>query len=434
MAHSDAVLNRRGVAVVLAALLVALGAVRVWRGAQRVPGIDFYQFWVVGHVVGRGDVTSVYADDTRAAAGQEFSRRASGPEGSDRQRAAARMRQVLEPMATPFLYAALRPFGGARYDPSFDAFTAFGLASLLAGAWVLCGLVGLAVLERLLLLALVVHSFQPLQADVRVGNVNQIQLGLLALYAWLGAGSRPWRQASAGAVLGAAVAFKPTLALVAPVLFAGWMAARQWRRLAAQAAGMAAGVLGAVSAGAAFFGSFGAWGDWLAAVRAAPLAAMPVDVGNVSPLAVAEKWTGLSPGIVPAAVAAVVLALALWRGRARPATAAAEPDPARDVLRVSAGCLWVLLAAPLVWQHYLILALPAVIVLLRSAAAARRWLAIVGYAAIAIDPYADLFGLTDPARQAPIVVAGVALLFVLVAWEVARVRPPPAAEPADPSP
>jgi hypothetical protein len=67
----------------------------------------------------------------------------------------------------------------------------------------------------------------------------------------------------------------------------------------------------------------------------------------------------------------------------------------------------VLLAAPLVWQHYLIRALPAVIVLLRSAAAPWRWLALVAYVAVAIDPYAILFGMTDPARQAPIVVAGV---------------------------
>jgi hypothetical protein len=407
--------------VALATLLVCAGAARVWRTVQRVPGIDFYQFWVVGQAVGRGDVSSVYADDSRAALGQEFLRRADGPEGSERQRAAARFRQVLEPLATPFLYAALRPFGWGAYDTGLDAFSAFGIAALLAGTFVLCSLAGYATLERLLLLALAVHAFQPVLADVRVGNVNQVQLGLLASFAWLASGSSTPRQLGAGAVLGVAVAFKPTLALVVPVVLAGRALAHGWRRAVSLASGVAAGTLAGLVVGAAFFGSFSAWSDWLSALRAAPLAAMPVDVGNVSPLAVADRWLGAMPGLLPGLVGSLALAAALWRGRRTPPEVTGPDDGVDDLRLVAAGCLLVLVSAPLVWQHYLVLALPAVIVLLRPGRnAGRRWLALAAFVAIAIDPYADLLGITDPARQAPVVVAGLLLLFALVALEIGR--------------
>jgi hypothetical protein len=415
---------RGGLVVALAALLVVCGGARTWRSVQRVPGIDFYQFWVIGHAVGRGDLATLYADDSRAAVGQEFFRRAGGPEGSERQRAAARMRQVLENYGTPFFYAALRPFGWNDYDASLDAFTAVSLAALAAAVLVFCRLAGHGASVGLLLLALAVHAFQPLSADVRVGNVNQLQLGMLAVVAWLAAGPSTWRQAAAGAVLGAAVLFKPTVALVAPVLLAGWAVTGRWARVSPLATGMAGGVLAAFCAGAAFFGSFGAWGEWLSVARAAPLAAMPVDFGNVSPSAVAEKWLGVSPRLVPGAAAAVAMALALWHRRSAPPVAA-DPRAADDILLIAGGCLLFLVSAPLVWQHYLILALPAVIVLLRPGYPRRQWLAIVAYVAIAIDPYADLFGITDPARQAPIVVAGIVLLFVLVVIEIATPRRAP---------
>jgi glycosyl transferase family 87 len=405
---------------VLASLLVACGAFRAWRAAQRAPGIDFYHYWVVGHVVGRGDIPSVYEDDSRAALGQEFLRRALA-EGSGRQQAVARVRQVLEPTSTPFLYATLSPFARADYDASLDTYLAFSLASLLAALFVFGRLVGQGRLDRLLLMALVLYAFQPVQADLRVGNVSQLQLALLALYAWLGTGMGKARQIAAGAVLGAAIAFKPSVAVIAPALFAWWALARSRRRILLQAAGLAGGGLFAVLLGGLWFGSLHAWGDWLAAVRRAGLAAMPIEFGNVSALAVAERGLGVSPGALPAVATSLAVLAAMWiRRRSMRMARPAERNAAavEDLLLIAAACLVVLLSSPLVWQHYLILALPSVVVLLRPEAR-WPWPAMAAFVAIAIDPWADLFGVADPVRQAPLVVAGLVVLFVLVLIEIA---------------
>jgi hypothetical protein len=415
--------RRRDIAVVLASLLVACGAFRAWRVAHHAPGIDFYDYWLVGRVVGRGDIPSIYEPGSRAALGQEFLRRALA-EGSPRQRAAAQFRRVLEPTSTPFLYATLAPFARAHYDASFDVYLAFSLASLLAALFTFGRLVGQTRLERLSLIALVVYAFQPMHSDLRVGNVSQLQLALLAVYAWLGAGGGATRQVGAGAVLGAAVAFKPSIVVIAPLLFAWWALAKQWRRLLRQAAGFALGGLVAVLLGALWFGSLHAWTDWLAALGSAGLPAMAVESGNVSVLAVTKRWSGVALGGLPAVATSLAVLAALWVRRKSVRTggrAEAEAPAVEDVLLIGAGCLVVLLSSPLVWLHYLILALPAVIVLLRPQAR-WRWPALAAFVAVAMDPWTDPFGASDPLRQATVAIAGLVLLFVLVLLEIASAQ------------
>ena len=405
--------SRRAV-VVLAALLVTVGTVRAWRTWRHSAGIDFYQYWVVGKVVARGDIPSVYDHDSRAAIGQEFLRHALAG-ASPRQRAAANFRNVLEPMSTPFLFTALTPFALGDYDTSFDAFLAVSLGALLVGVFVLGRVVGLAPRERMLVLAFVVFAFEPVAADLRVGNVGQLLLGMVALYAWLCAGWGTARQVVAGAVLGAATAFKPSLAAVGPLLLASWAFDRDWRRLVAQGTGLLAGGVAAVLSSALVFGSLGAWADWLLAVRTMP--PMAIEAGNVSAAAVAERSWGIRLGSFLTITTGLAVVAALWlrRRRAPPATNRALHA---DLTVVAAGCLVFLLSSPLVWLHYLILALPAALLLL-AAEERRQWLAVAALAAVAITPSAELVGVSNPVAGALIVLAGLIALFGLVLAQIA---------------
>ncbi len=405
--------SRRAI-IFLAALLVTVGAVRAWRTWRHSAGIDFYQYWVVGKVVTRGDIPSVYDHDSRAAIGQEFLRHAlAGP--SPRQRAAANFRNVLEPMSTPFLFTALAPFALGDYDTSFDAFLALSLGALLLGVFVLGRVIGLAPLERMLVLAFVVFAFEPVAADLRVGNVGQLHLGMVALYAWLSAGRGTNRQVVAGAVLGAATAFKPSLAAVGPLLLASWAFDRDWRRLIAQGTGLLAGGFAAVAVSALVFGSLGAWAEWLVAVRAMP--PMAIEAGNVSAAAVAKRSWGIRLGSVLTTITGLAVMAALWRRR-RLTPLAPTRDLHDDLTVVAAGCLVFLISSPLVWLHYLVLALPAAMLLL-AAEEHRRWLAVVALAAVAITPSAELFRVNDPVAGALIVLAGLLALFGLMLAEIA---------------
>ena len=406
-----------GAIIALAALLVAIGTVRAWRTwGHHSAGIDFYQYWVVGNVLARGDIPSIYDHGSRAAIGQEFLRHAlTGP--SERQRAAAKFRNVLEPMSTPFLFAALAPFAAVGYDASFDAFLALSLAAVLGGLLVLGRVVGLPTLERLLLLAFVVFAFDPVAADLRVGNVGQLHFGMVVLYIWLSAGRGTARQVAAGAVLGAATAFKPSTAAVAPLLLVSWALAGDRRRLAAQGGGFVAGGLAAVLVSAAVFGSLGAWADWLAAVRTMP--PMAIEAGNVSPLAIADRLVGIRLGSLPALVAGLAVLVALWMRWRRPVGQQVRANTAaNDVPVVAAGCLVFLLSSPLVWLHYLLLALPAVVLLLR-APPRRQLLSVGALAAVAMSPFAELFSLRNSSAQGVLVLGGLVLLFGLVLLEIA---------------
>ena len=85
-------------------------------------------------------------------------------------------------------------------------------------------------------------------------------------------------------------------------------------------------------------------------------------------------------------------------------------------------------SSPLVWIHYLLLALPAALLLLRDPNGAtiadrvRVPLAGLALVAIAVDPVADLFQMYDLYQQAALTVAGLLMLFVLTLREVARPR------------
>jgi hypothetical protein len=188
-----------------------------------------------------------------------------------------------------------------------------------------------------------------------------------------------------------------------------------------QAAGFAGGGLVAVLLGALWFGSLHAWTDWLAALGSAGLPAMAVENGNFSVVAVTKRWAGVTPGALPAVATSLAVLAALWVRRKSVRAvggAGAEAPAVEDLLLIGAGCLVVLLSSPLVWLHYLILALPAVVVLIRPQAR-RRWPALAAFVAVAMDPWTDPFGASDPVRQATVAIAGLVLLFVLVLIEIA---------------
>ena len=416
------------------ALALALGALGSTLADMRhAGGLDFYQFWVVAQVAGRPDVADIYDYDTRARLGAEYIRRAEADEESERRRVIAPHWPVLEPTATPLFYAAFRPLALCRFEPALLAFALVGLAAASAGLLLLARLLGLRAALGLLVLAFVGYAFQPLKSDVRVGNVNQLQLGLVALYAWLS--SRPERsrlQVAAGGLLGLLVLFKPNLAPLVPLLGACWFWRRRRAKLARQGAGLAAGLAVAAAATLLVFGSIGVWPRWLDYLNGLPPAKIPLSYGNVGLGRILFEAVGedLSPLLAPLALAAALFCL--WRSRLRgPAEAGAVPAAVEDVSALAAGILVYLLSAPIVWTHYLLLVLPAVLLLLRPGPGRERpALAVAALLAVAIDPWADAFGVADLQHQALVVTLGLLVLFVLVCREMAGwpALSPPGAE------
>ena len=403
-----------------------------WDLGRKSPGIDFYQFWVVAQIIGRADVPSIYAEDAHPRLGAEFIRRSLTEDDSERRRAAARVWQVLEPTATPMLYSAFRPFASLRYDDAHLAFRILSLAALTAAVLAIAALVGHPAAVALLMLALVNIAFRPLKTDVQVGNINEVQLAAIAAYLWLSSRRDTDRsQGVAGALLGALVLFKPNLMAVVPVLAATWLVRHRRAKLLRQGAGMAAGALLALAVTAVVFGSLSPWREWFEFMRAFPPAKIPLRFGNVGLARLVYETLDLQVTAWCAAVFMLAALACVWIGRSRGAEAGADEPrtvAAEDALALGAGCFVYLLSAPLVWIHYLMLALPAALCLLREPKGGtlgdrlRGPLTCLALVAIAVDPVADLFRIYDMYQQAALTVAGVLTLFILTLRELARPR------------
>ena len=422
-----------GGATLLAAVLAVAGLAQVWDLGRRAAGSDFYQFWIVAQVIGRADVASIYDEEAHARLGAEFIRRSLTDDTSERRRRAAREWRVLEPTATPLLYSVFRPFAGLDYETAHLTFRTISLAALTAGVVAMALLLGHSATTALLALAVLSVAFRPLKASVQVGQVNEVQLAAVAVYLWLSsAGDRSRRQVAAGALLAALILFKPNLVAALLLLAAVWLARGRRGKLARQAAGAMAGGLLALGVTTAVFGSPVAWRDWVEFMRVFPPEKIPLRLGNVGPARLAFETMDLRLTPLLAALALGLALTAVWAGRARRGEAAAE-EPLRvvteDTAGLAAGAFVYLLSAPLVWNHYLLLTVPAALLLLRDSGGLERSdsmrRALVGGAllAMAVDPIADLFHVYDMYAHAALSVAGVLVLFVLTLREVARPRP-----------
>jgi hypothetical protein len=414
--------------VLLSAGAALLGVSSLWLYGRSAVGFDFYQFWAVSQAVAEGTARDVYDDAGRERVGRAFATRALlQPEGS-RERVVAGARTVVKTWSTPFLYAAFLPLASGDYERDYTRQQLLALACTVAA--VLCfgrraGLSWPAVLGVLAVLALV---FEPLRSDVRVGNVNQLQLGLLALALTLrGEGGGGWRRGLAGFALGLLVAFKPNVAPMVPVLWIVELARGGLRRTVAEAAGLAAGAAAAVGAASLFFGTPACWLAWLRFLRASLYdeRAMSLERGNYSLDRLFYEGTGVHVGAAVGLALVAAVALAAWRRRSRGGLL-----PLSALAAASLGLCLSLLAAPLSFLHYYVLLVPAILHLLRPASTGSRRRvrprhaaavgAIVGVATLDL---AARMGLPLAGRletQAVLTCATAAALFAALLAELAR--------------
>ncbi len=174
-------------------LLLVFCFVRVWHYGQARPGIDFYQFWAVGQEIIQKDAAAdIYSREARIKIGNEFLKKAYANTDSSRFRWAAENRKVFEIYSTPFLYSLFAIFFSGDYEADYRSYQLFCLMCSLFAIVALCRLFKYSVIRTMFFLVLFAAWFEPFFSDVRVANVNQIQLGLLALFLWFQA-KYTWR-------------------------------------------------------------------------------------------------------------------------------------------------------------------------------------------------------------------------------------------------
>jgi hypothetical protein len=219
------VFSKRHYAIdILAALLILLTSTFAVKSGRfhSANAVDYYQFWVIGQAIRTMEVSNIYSIPERNRIGKRFVRESVGQ--SPERIAAARSRDTIEPSGTPFLYALFDVVSTGDYDRDYQNFFGFSLFAYMTASYFLARLAGMSCATSAVFTVFATFSYWPLKADIRFGNVTQLQLGLVALFFSLIRGRGiEIRYLFAGLILAFTVLFKPNTIFAAALLVGTWI-------------------------------------------------------------------------------------------------------------------------------------------------------------------------------------------------------------------
>ncbi|HUP63345.1 MAG TPA: glycosyltransferase 87 family protein [Thermoanaerobaculia bacterium] len=398
---------RRFILPALAAIAALYALSVTWRNHERAAGLDFYIYFVNAQLAARDDIDNIYAPEVQSRIGEEYFERAQRS-GSELRKYDATRRRRLDNVSSPFLYTTLR-WVSRDYERALRQYHALVLAAFIAGVLLIARRVRLSWAAALFLLAALLLWYRGFEADLRVGNVNSLQLLMIGVllnvapgFSRASGGRAEARPYVAGAVTGLLIAFKPNLVLIALLVLFARVASHEWIRLRREVAGAAFGGAIALLAAAINYGSFAVWLQWLTAAAEFFGRLQTRAERNVAPaLALHEIGWGY-------AVAAVLIAIAcfaIWKSKTRD-----------DALIAGIAIVIYLLSAPVVWLHYMVLALPLAIALMRNRATAV--VSVIALAMIAEEPFELLFRVPVYPNDAWHIAPALIALFVCGIWRM----------------
>ncbi len=354
--------ERLAVILLLCAAL-AFAVLGLWRMGDKWPGMDIYQFWAVGQALRSMEIDNIYSEAGRARIGVEMGKRAEADPDALRHRAVAQFRPTLDTYSTPCLYAVFGLFGGSQYETVHRAHRLLSIGCGLLAIWMICKLVGASAWLTLTLLVFLLGWFGPLHSDVRAGNVNQIQIALLALFSWIQTRwSEPRRYLWGGVLLGLILMFKPNTIFVAVLWAWGFLVSRHYGPLRIAVVGMGGGAAVAMGISSLFFGTPGCWLHWMVALTQMPEQIIPLGGGNASLVMLLKDLLGVDTLLILPFVFLTPVMLVLWRVHHTPPGGLPGSHPGEvpaPIHMVAMGCLVYCLSAKLVWWHYLVLVIPS---------------------------------------------------------------------------
>ena len=387
------------IAITVIAALAVVYAVRVtWKQHERAAGLDFYIYFVNAQLQARDDVANIYDRDEQSRIGDEYYERAQSSRSEIRKYDAQR-RRFVDSVSSPFLYTTLR-WVSRNYERALRQYHVLVLTSFIVGFLLIARKVGLSWPSALLLLAALLLWYRGFEADLRVGNVNSLQL--LALGAALSA-----PPLAAGFLTGLLIAFKPNLILVPLLLMVARAASRDWPRLRRELLGGVAGAVTAIAVAAISYGTFHVWLQWIARANEFYHRLPTRMERNVTPALSLFHAYGAWPSYVIALTLTLVVIFAIVRWRTRD-----------DVLITGLAIMIYLLSATVVWLHYMVLVVVLALALMRSRVTAA--LALLALAAIAQEPFEWLTKIPVYPNDAKLMTPAFVLLFAASLWQLAK--------------
>jgi len=355
-------------ALVLGSVLLMSSVWILWSETTEAPTIDFLTFWSVPQVLSRQPIANIYSQEGQHDLAAATANLARSPFASDLQkRTTSIVLQLyngrIDATASPLLYAAVGLISSGNYATDQKRFLFASMASLVLSVLLLCRLFRLTAIETVLLLTFLFWNYEPLLSDLRVGNVNQIQLLAMVLFISFAARSRPFW---AGLVIGAATAFKPTTFMVLALVLVAALIDREYRDLLRTVLGGVLAIVVSVALSTLYFGNAAMWLEFLHSLpNTLNGISYSLESGNFSLAALLFGSTSGRSLIIPVALLFAFSWLLFSTRRNTAAVSRVGPNHSAALFRLhtafcvgGGGCAIMLLSSPLVWLQYYLLLLP----------------------------------------------------------------------------
>ncbi len=346
---------------------------------QNQHAIDLYTWWLVPHGVEGGYIKTLYVDNDRKKLAEEtkkeFVRNPPSEEESFVFDTVLKMYdgQVIM-TATPFFYATLSHLISGNFLSDKDKFLVILLIAFTAAFFILGRMLRFPYLTLFLLFSVFVSWYFPYLSDMRVANINQIQLFLVTLFIFLLARGEKFSQIfGAGLALGFSVILKPNTCFILLFAFLGMLLNKDIRKMGAFALGVLVSWACAFIEAAAYFKTvqLDIWKRWFVSlnINSCPFT---IHTGNYSLAKILADWMGFNISLL---IYAIMIGLFVWvwfsleksNAKASHSQQSMREEKAlkETFLIYGFGCLTLFLASGLVWLHYHLLMVPLFFFFLR---------------------------------------------------------------------
>jgi glycosyl transferase family 87 len=354
--------------LVLSCLLLVYSVWSGWADATQTRTVDFLTFWSVPQALNRQSIPNIYTLEgqrTLASATVNLARSSSASDLQRRTTAAVLelYNGRIDTTASPLLYSLIGVLSSGNYLTDQKRFLFACMSAFVLSILVLARLLKFSLLETVLFLLFLFWNYEPFLSDIRVGNVNELQLFALVLFIFFMARSRPF---SAGFIVGASTTFKPTALLVLVLAFIASVADKDFRSVLRLFLGSFVAAVSLVALSAVYFGNSAMWLDFLHSLpNTLQGSHYSLESGNLS-LAALLFGAATSRAVIVPIVLVSVLCWLLFSTTGHVNQGRADRFRLHTAFCV-AGCgsAITLLSSPLVWLHYYLLLLPLLLYVAR---------------------------------------------------------------------
>lgn len=344
------------------------------------PLIDYFTAWSVPKALSVTKAADIYTPEDQKVLGDVIRQLAESPLSSPHQVSATKTIMELyegriDATGTPFVYAVIGLFSTGDYAEDRRNYIVCCLICFILSLLILCRLLRFSFVSTSLIITFFVSAYSPVIADIKVGNVNQIQLLMLTLFIWLAAKSK---HIPAAALLGIGAMFKPTTAAVCLLSLLSPMIRREYKILIRRIFGIGIGAMIAFLISIIWFSSIRVWLHFFQSLPKTLNFSYPLAHGNFSFTKLIFDAFGKNMSLFVSGILIAAFSYAIWKTK----NGDTDRNLTEGFVIAGVGIAIPLLSAGLIWVHYYILLIPLLLFTMRPVSEHPRQMPVAKYAGI----------------------------------------------------